>query len=429
MSVVTHVKNPKLPPGRSNWYRYYAGFSLDFTREIARSLDVPAGGHVLDPWSGSGTTVLAFAEIGALATGIDANPALVIVGRGRLLPASVKQSLEPIANGVVEIASTADFSMEDDPLSRWFAPATCVLLRRLEWALQHLLVSHADYSTLARTPTLPQVSNLAAFYYVAMFEMVRKLASGFRSSNPTWIRDARPEHLIAKSWDELVVLFRSTVTRLANGLARPSVGTARSRIRTGDSTRLELPDSSIDAVVASPPYCTRLDYVVSTLPELALLGFSTPEVRALRDRMIGTPTIHAPGGAIPHAWGASVRTTLEEIAAHDSKASSTYYARTYWQYFDGMFRSLGELRRVLRPGGDMVLVVQDSYYKDVHVDLPWLLTDMASRAGFELSTRTDFGGRGTWTTLNPRSRRYAKVGAPTESVLTLTAKPKGQHGH
>src|SRR5437879_4932893 len=113
------MNNPKLAPGRASWYRYYAGFSLDFARDMVKSLELPQGAHVLDPWSGSGTTVLAFSEARIKSTGLDANPALVVVGRGRLLPWEVRDSLLPIANGIIELGRHSDFALNDDPLRPW----------------------------------------------------------------------------------------------------------------------------------------------------------------------------------------------------------------------------------------------------------------------------------------------------------------------
>jgi hypothetical protein len=412
------LKNPKLAPGRSTWYRYYAGYSLDFARDAAESLDLSADRRALDPWSGSGTTVLAFAESGISCIGIDANPALVIVGRGRLLPASVRQSLDPIANGVLEVAQATEYQLEDDPLETWFVQPTAARLRRIEWALQHLLVSHVDYVPMRTSPRMAQLSNLGAFYYVALFEVVRQLVRPFRSSNPTWVKKPSLNARIDQSWDQLGSLFTDTVARLSGGLARSSVATARARVLQGDSTNLQLADGSIDGVLGSPPYCTRIDYIVSTLPELAVLGMTVPDVRSLRDLMIGTPTIHSSDRDIPAAWGPTATKAMKAIAIHPSRASSSYYRATYWQYFDKLARSIVEIRRVLCSGGKAILVVQDSHYKELRIDLARIVSEMGSAVGLEESSRSEFLGRSTWTTLNPNAARLAGS-SPVESVLVL----------
>ena len=40
-----------------------------------------------------------------------------------------------------------------------------------------------------------------------------------------------------------------------------------------NSESLEIEENSVDLVLTSPPYCTRIDYAVATSVELALLGF------------------------------------------------------------------------------------------------------------------------------------------------------------
>lgn len=217
--------------------------------------------------------------------------------------------------------------------------------------------------------------------------------------------------------------FANSIERLANYLEEFPRG-ARSendvRVAVGASTALPLPDASVDAVVSSPPYCTRLDYVKATLPELAVMGLREDEIRSLRDRMIGTPTINNGASTLPRkSWGAATNELLDRIAAHSSKASATYYSKYYMQYFTGMWNSLIELHRVTRPGRFAVLVLQDSYYKDIHVDLPALVGDMSRAAGWAEWSRIDFRVSHTMASLHPGSRNYQRPMQCVESAVIL----------
>ena len=67
---------------------------------------------------------------------------------------------------------------------------------------------------------------------------------------------------------------------------------AKVRIEVASSDALPIEGGDVDIVITSPPYCTRIDYAVSTSLELAFLGFDyNTSVRRLRDRMIGTSTV------------------------------------------------------------------------------------------------------------------------------------------
>jgi len=102
---------------------------------------------------------------------------------------------------------------------------------------------------------------------------------------------------------------------------------------------------------------------------------------------------------------------------HTSKASRTYYLKTHIQYFDDVFRSLVDLDRCLRSSGQCVLVVQDSFYKDVHNDLPAVFCEMAASIGWIIVFRQDFPITRTMAHVNGRARKYCRSDHGVESVL------------
>ena len=108
---------------------------------------------------------------------------------------------------------------------------------------------------------------------------------------------------------------------------------------------------------------------------------------------------------------------VEQVKRHPSKASAGYYYKTHVDYFDKMFRSLRAISSVLRSNGKAVLVVQDSYYKEVHNQLPNVFIEMAIHYGMVLYQRMDFSGRPSMGSVNSSSRKYRVCPAPIESVL------------
>jgi hypothetical protein len=75
------------------------------------------------------------------------------------------------------------------------------------------------------------------------------------------------------------------------------------------------------------------------------------------------------------------------------------------------------LKRTLKHNGVCVLVVQDSYYKEIHNDLPKIFTEIGSSNGFELNHRVDFSQSQTMAGINPNVKQYRKKFGATESVL------------
>ena len=173
-------------------------------------------------------------------------------------------------------------------------------------------------------------------------------------------------------------------------------------------------------VLGSPPYCTRIDYAMTTCAELSLLGFGRDSgFRDLRRELVGSATVPKVIPRTSEKWGSTCLGFLETLRQHTSKASATYYYKNHLQYFRSLSASIQEISRVLKPEGRCVLVVQDSYYKDLHNDLPVMLAEMATSRGLALEERCDFPLSRTMAGINPGSKGYRVSFSATESVLVF----------
>ncbi|KWS40541.1 hypothetical protein AL059_22705 [Pseudomonas syringae pv. papulans] len=81
-----------------------------------------------------------------------------------------------------------------------------------------------------------------------------------------------------------------------------------------------------------------------------------------------------------------------------------------------MSLSLEGISRNLKDEGAAVLVVQNSYYKEIHNDVAAIISDMASKRGLKLRRREDFKVGRNIASINPRVATMAKHLA-VESVL------------
>jgi hypothetical protein len=194
-----------------------------------------------------------------------------------------------------------------------------------------------------------------------------------------------------------------------------------SDLRLTDATSTLIESNSVDIVLTSPPYCTRIDYTAATRIELAVLApllDYTPQ--DLSRQMTGS--VRVPNRTIDVApqWGATCADFLEALRQHPSKASSGYYYRTHLDYFDKMHRSIGNLSAAIRPAGTAILVIQDSFYKNLHNDLPSIVSDFAASHGLDLVQRQDFYFRRSMAGINPRARAYNRRPGAIEAVLCFT---------
>ncbi|MFE4671565.1 DNA methyltransferase [Streptomyces sp. NPDC056723] len=392
--------SPKRPSedtsGLADVFPYYAGFAYDWARSLVAAQQLPAGAVVLDPWNGSGTTTLAAQHEGLNAIGIDRNPVANIVARLRIASFERHPSLTS-SKGIPQGVSSA----EGDPLAAWFDQKSIPRIR--DWA-NHL-------------PFLPPVES--SLSYVALFRTVRALTEDFEGSNPTWVKRAKSE-------DELVSIsasdFDSAVEREQEFLAcriyeSPEVTRGPVQLATANSNALPLPAESIDLVLTSPPYLTRIDYAVAYTRELALLGVDISKDRSLRSALMGTTLIRG-DAPIDFDMGSIAKLLISDVSSHASKASGGYYRKQAVQYLRDLLQGLDEVTRVTKPGGLLHLVVQDSYYKDVPVRLADICIEEAVLRGWSLVDSDPYPVRRTLTSLNKAARKYKKSEV-VETVVTL----------
>jgi hypothetical protein len=197
-----------------------------------------------------------------------------------------------------------------------------------------------------------------------------------RGSNPIWYRRLQEGE---NGYGESLQAASKVWARSISGdiSASPSIARQGTRVINADLTKLSLA-KTFDFCLTSPPYLNRLDYVIAHLPELTVLKHvARVDIDRLRAAMIGTTKIILKDDTpIPDVWGKSCRATLEKIWNHKSYASRSYYYHTHRQYFSGLYTSLEKVTKLLRPNGRGIVVLQNSFYKDVDIPTPYIATEM-----------------------------------------------------
>ncbi|WP_156316126.1 hypothetical protein [Pseudomonas sp. P1.31] len=396
------------------WYNYYAGYSHSFAKSIIETAGLNESSIILDPWNGAGTTTLMSSVIGHKSVGVDLNPVMKIIATAKQANRSDIGIIESKLLGLPAVRAKKERA--DDPLFLWFRDSGVTAIRRVERAI---VKSSKFVSVSAKVESLEASE---CVLYTALFNCVRTYLKDFIPSNPTWIKKPKnDDDKVDVGWKEFKARYTSLVLDMLNGLrVEEHIWPAdRALVNVASSTRLPLPNDHVDLVLTSPPYCTRIDYGVATLPELAVISIiGTSDIDDVRRSLMGTTTVPKKVDA-PTAGevGELCFKFLEDVKAHSSKASGTYYYKNLLQYFTGLSRSILEVSRVMRPNASFVCVVQDSFYKDLHCDLPSMIVELGGMAGLKLDQRHDFVSKQNMVNLNARSKSYRKETTAYECVL------------
>jgi DNA modification methylase len=389
---------PKRPledtAGFADVFPYYAGFSYDWARSCIETCQIPQDAVVLDPWNGSGTTTLAAQRAGFRSIGIDLNPIANVVAR--LRSCTSLGNFEIIPSDAISFASP----QSEDALAAWFKEPSVARLRSWSTYLSSLSGKQADLGL------------------VALFRTVRKLTTCFEGTNPRRARSDDERLFIAPSIiDDLITAEQKFLLSRISEQQAPNLS-APAKTITGSSKSLPIKSNCVDFILTSPPYLTRIDYAVAYTRELAVMGIDISRDRSLRSNLMGTTLIRKTERLDSLNVGPTAKTILTDISEHKSKASSGYYSKQARQYFDDLLSGLDEVSRVAKSHASLCLVVQDSYYKDVHLQLADVCIEECMLRGWKLVSSAPYPVKRTLTSLNTQARKYKKSDV-AETVIKL----------
>jgi DNA modification methylase len=420
----TAKRDASIETGVETWYNYYAGYSASFSKLIIESVELELGSVIFDPWNGSGTTTYVAEQLGYQGIGIDINPVAVLVANAKLANPEDAANILGFAREIIDRRCGMQLctSQRIDPLNDWLDETVISDYRFIETNILQLLATGRSHFPLdPRETALPP---LASFLLLALMKAARSKAAIKFATNPTWIK---PDELKKIGVIALTTLWLQYIESMSDELRfNAREHTSGSIVSLANSRKIPLTDSSINFVLTSPPYCTRIDYPVSTSFELSALGIGkdTNEFDLLRRASMGRSLVEKGKPPEPKKeWPKDVKNVLEKIRKHSSKASSSYYYKTYWDYFDDCYESLNEIFRCLKPNSFAVLVVQGSYYKEIHVDLPSLYKSIAKKIGFKSSIVSEMPTSHALSQINVRSAAYRSLNdMNSESVVLLEKK-------
>jgi hypothetical protein len=365
---------------------------------------------------GTGTSIVASALLGIPAIGVDLDPFSALLSRAHIATKADLRFITKLLGG--SAGSECSFPGKTDEL---FRPSDLRFSARVIENVRRSVVTKSDgrsvLASLLDDPLGTFDSEVVAV--AALCIAAASAAKVVRGSNPVWLRRALPGELGRSP--RLETLTRSASERMVSDLSSLPIELSNRDIRifNEDFRHTSLPPGSANLLLTSPPYLNRLDYVVSHLPSLMILGGLVPvSIDDLRSAMIGTTKIVDKGVAI-ESWGTTCLNFLESVRRHPSKASAGYYYWIYYQYFNDIYISLERLKRVVEPGGRGAFVIRTSFYKNVPVPIPQVIAEMAANQGIGARVarseiiKTPLGG------MSPRQSRYVPRKILEECVLAL----------
>jgi len=361
-NLVTFIPNKRIP--MHNWFYFKEGFSRDFVLLMLDWFKIKRKDLIIDPFCGSGTTLLTSKEAGVNAIGVDASPLAVFVTQAK----TMDYDLDKIRDSSRELFSKKFEKYEIRELS----PLTKRAFSR--YALEDILFFKKEIRSIED----PKIKN---FFTLALMNSANKVTCAYKDGSVIKIRE-KPSIPLKK-------VFKRIVKRMIHDLKKANYRGSNISVYLGDARKMDfLPEDYFDAVITSPPYLNKIEYTKVYSIEYELF-FEDIKFDGLRS-YIGLNPKH-------------IKDLFPELDLPDAAKA----------YLQDMNDSLKEIYRVMKEKAKFAMVVAEGAFPDTIVPVDSLMTNLAGRIGFKVE-KIVIANRRVVT-----KDRTFKIGKARESIVIM----------
>lgn len=396
-----------------NWYNFVLGYTPRFPEFMLERERIGRNDLVVDPFMGSGTTLVTCKYRGIPSSGVDANNFMVFAGSVKLNWNRDIESIIHDKNRLIDKVATT--------------------LSEFDWNSEHTDQSERLHGQLSIYDL--ENNELKDYRAYAQKHRPEMLVERYMSDKPFVkahvIKEAIEELVDAKNKDFFKLALYSILVPISNVSYGPGFGVKKpkddvdvlgiylekinrmiadlqllgeeqihtpSQVKLGDSRSLSeyFEHNSVQLMITSPPYPGDHEYTKHTRLELVFDGMTkdTKELRTIKKRMIrgSTTNIYKEDNDRAYVEGfESIKTVTDLIQQRLDEDGATsgfekLYTKLVWEYFGGMYRTLSECYKVLKPGGKIALLVSDSHaFKMVHIQTAKILEEIGLKIGYSNS--------------------------------------------
>jgi hypothetical protein len=371
----TFVDNMVLPVHR--WFRYSAGFSALWVRNVIRSAQTRGLVHVLDPFAGSGTVLVEAEDLGVRSLGVESHPFVARLARGKIRIGVDADSFRKYSLSVMKRAEKIEADVEGYP----------PLIRK---CYPHEQLAQLDQLRKAWLETPDE--NLSELVWLALAAILRQ-CSPVGTANWQYVLPKKSKANPSQPF----MAFRAKTNQMCFDLAERQNVSESATLIQGDARELTaIPDQWATLVITSPPYPNNFDYADATRLEMTFFGeiAGWADLQdAVRKHLVRSCTQHV-SSIVADTQNILISRKLDpiktEIAAvcerlekeRHSHGGKKNYHTMIAAYFLDMAEIWSQLRQVAAKGAKVCFVIGDSAPYGIHVPVEVWMGKLALASGF-----------------------------------------------
>jgi SAM-dependent methyltransferase len=328
--------------------------------------------RVLDPMTGSGTTLVTARMRGHEAVGFDRDPLAVLIAGAWASDVDVEATEKKAGQVLSRAKDRAEKIKQRDAYPHGANDETKKFIRY--W---FDVTNRRQLAALAESISHTHDQQIKRLLWCALSRLIITKSSGVSLAMD--ISHSRPHKTYTKAPINTFDHFERVVKQITK--AAPFNGgnpnQPQASIANADARKLPLADDSVDIVVTSPPYLNAIDYLRGHKFSLVWMDHSISDVREIRSTNVGAEV-----AATANDDDKPTETVMQDMCEGDELTGRNHGMLR--RYVRDLREVVRENFRVLRPGGKAIYVVGNCNLRDTFIKNSKCVTDLAVEVGFSV---------------------------------------------
>lgn len=374
-----------------NFFKYPCKFIPEIPRWAIKKYCKDKNSTILDPFLGSGTTLLESLVQGhnALGTDVDDVAKLITRAKTNIFSKDEIESIKTIFKELNDNISKKNISPiipRIDNLEHWFPKENIDLLGKLRFLINEI-----------------EDIRFKEFFEVCFISIIKKSSFADDASPKPYVSTK-----IIKTPVNPISEFKNVFNKYIAGIVELSEIQPKNIIKILDGNALDIKlDGKVDLAITSPPYINAFDYGRTLRLENLWLGYLTEaELRDKKKIYVGTEKIKVKEEIC----------NLDILA--DSKMLDSYYnelinidekrALIVKKFFEDMKLNMIQVKKHLKSQGHYCIVIGNSTIRKIEIESWKVLAEIAKSIGFEVDTYFNYVIQNPYINI-PRKGRGGKI--------------------
>ena len=387
------------------YHRYPAKFIPQVVSRLINEYS-KEGDWVIDPFGGCGTTLVESKVLKRHSVGVDINPVAVLITKAKktaIQPELLNEEFLKLKEKISSFDKNNKLNMPNhERIDYWFKKDE---KKKLSFLFSEI--------------TKIKDEDIKTFFYCGFSNILKNCSIWLQKSN-------KPTRDFHKTPAEPFMAFIRQVNFMLRGntdfyylLKRANSFSASCKVYCADARAIPIESNSGTLVITSPPYVTSYEY--ADLHQLTALWFEyMKDLNSFRKKFIGTAYHDKKDMAIDSQIAEDIQ---KQLIDRDKKT-----AIEVLNYFSEMNQVFQEMKRVLKKGGHICLVIGNTSLKNVDILNAEVFAEQLQDLGFKQVRiiKREIPSKNLPSTRDKKTGRFSKVihkrktlAYPTEYILVF----------